>query len=120
MVNSPISQPVSRSRPDDQVWTGRRLPSLRVRTGERRVACKTCVAEPTATPMAMSILFFMAKMTAEACSAALPTIGSTITEMNATGIPMLSAAPSMASTRYSDRTEIKMVIRNSQNRHPPK
>ena len=40
---------------------------------------RTCVAEPMATPMAMSILFFMAKMTAEACSAALPTIGRMMT-----------------------------------------
>jgi hypothetical protein len=40
--------------------------------------CVTCVAEPTATPIASSILSFMATDTAVTCSTALPMIGSSI------------------------------------------
>jgi hypothetical protein len=38
----------------------------------------TCVAEPTATPIASSILSFIATDTAVTCSTALPMIGSSI------------------------------------------
>ena len=51
-----------------------------------------CVAEPTATPIEISILFFSAKRTAEACSAALPTMGSRMVDTKATGRLKLCAA----------------------------
>ncbi|KAI9595789.1 hypothetical protein BDF19DRAFT_440075 [Syncephalis fuscata] len=41
-----------------------------------------CILEPSATPIAKSILFFMAVVTAVICSAALPTIGSRIKPTN--------------------------------------
>jgi hypothetical protein len=42
---------------------------------------RTCVDEPTAMPREIAILFLYAKMTADACSAALPTIGTRIVAM---------------------------------------
>ena len=68
------------------------------------------VLEPMATPTEMSILLRKANMTAEACSAALPTIGNMTTEMNATGQFQDRAAPSMVPTITSERMEMKRVI----------
>ena len=68
------------------------------------------VEDPMATPMEMSILLRNANITAEACSAALPTIGNMTTEMNATGQFHDRAAPSMVSTMTSERMEMKRVI----------
>ena len=58
----------------------------------------------------MSILFFNANMTADACSAALPTIGSMTTDMNATGQFHDLAAPSIVLTMTSDKMEMNKVI----------
>ena len=41
-----------------------------------------CIEDPTATPMAKSILSFIATDTAVTCSAALPTIGKRISPKN--------------------------------------
>mmetsp|Transcript_23591 Transcript_23591/g.56851 ORF Transcript_23591/g.56851 Transcript_23591/m.56851 type:complete len:287 (-) Transcript_23591:759-1619(-) len=79
-----------------------------------------CVAEPTATPMESSILFFTAKMTAAACSAALPTIGRRMVETKATGMLRDSAAPSMVLTMKSERIEMKTVMTPIQNIEPQK
>ena len=46
-----------------------------------------CVELPIATPMEMSILFFLANITAAVISAAQPTNGNTIVAMNAMGTP---------------------------------
>jgi hypothetical protein len=43
----------------------------------------TWIEEPTATPIARSILFLLATVTAVTCSAALPTIGRMISPINA-------------------------------------
>eukprot|EP00962_Isochrysis_galbana_P044102 scaffold16995_cov127-Isochrysis_galbana.AAC.10 len=61
-------------------------------------------------PMASSILFFTAKMMAAACSAALPTIGMMMVPRKRSGTPHPSAAPSSASTMYSERSAITTVI----------
>ena len=45
--------------------------------------------EPMATPMEISMRFFIAKITADACSAALPAMGITITPMNTLDTPQL-------------------------------
>jgi len=68
------------------------------------------VEEPMATPMEMSILLRKANMTAEACSAALPTMGNMTTEMKATGQFQDRAAPSMVATMTSERMEMRRVI----------
>jgi hypothetical protein len=49
-----------------------------------------CILEPTATPIARSILSLQATVTAVACSAALPTIGRRINPTNVS--PMLPVA----------------------------
>uniref|UniRef100_A0A0V0GPQ6 Putative ovule protein n=1 Tax=Solanum chacoense TaxID=4108 RepID=A0A0V0GPQ6_SOLCH len=72
-----------------------------------------CVDEPIATPKDISSLSLQANMTAPACSAAFPTMGSTITLINATGIFIATDAPSMVLTRYSDRTAIHSVTTES-------
>lgn len=61
-------------------------------------------------PTASSILFLTAKMIAAACSAALPTIGMMIVPRKRSGTPHPSAAPSRASTMYSERIAITTVI----------
>ena len=58
-----------------------------------------CVDEPTATPNEISILLFMANITAEACSAAFPTMGNKITEMKATEKSQDADAPSIVETK---------------------
>ena len=60
---------------------------------------RSLTAEPTAIPRESSILFFMAKMTAAACSAALPTMGSRIVDTKATGMRRATAAPSTGAGR---------------------
>lgn len=45
-------------------------------------AVPTWVADPTAMPMASSMRFLMAMVTAVMCSVALPTMGSKITPTN--------------------------------------
>lgn len=57
-----------------------------------------CMLDPTATPIERSILSLQATVTAVACSAALPTIGSRINPTKVS--PMLSVAvkASMEST----------------------
>ena len=67
----------------------------------------------------MSILFFIAKMIADACSAALPTIGSKIVETKASGIPNSFADVSIVFTMYSERSATSTVRTASQNRLPP-
>mmetsp|Transcript_31274 Transcript_31274/g.73878 ORF Transcript_31274/g.73878 Transcript_31274/m.73878 type:complete len:206 (+) Transcript_31274:344-961(+) len=79
-----------------------------------------CVADPTATPMESSILFFIAKMTAEACSAALPTMGSKMVDTKATGSCSASAATSIVSTTRSDSQAIHSVRNANQKIDPRK
>ncbi|KAG6545498.1 hypothetical protein Mapa_013100 [Marchantia paleacea] len=67
------------------------------------------VDDPMPTPKEMSSLSFIANTTALPCSAALPTRGRMITLMKATGMLHISAAPWIASTRYSERMEMKNV-----------
>jgi hypothetical protein len=70
---------------------------------ERRCTAEgdaTWVALPTATPIEISILFFSGNRTAEACSAAFPTIGSRMGDTNATGSLNVFAADSIVSTTY--------------------
>mmetsp|Transcript_1793 Transcript_1793/g.4815 ORF Transcript_1793/g.4815 Transcript_1793/m.4815 type:complete len:297 (+) Transcript_1793:182-1072(+) len=62
-----------------------------------------CVEEPMATPKARSILPLAAQVTAVACSAAFPTMGRSMTPMNALGRPYWSDTPSMESTRKSEQ-----------------
>jgi len=67
-----------------------------------------CVDEPMATPRDKSNLPFIAKMTAEACSAALPTIGSTIVARKTP--ETFCAVAEMESTSASDRKEMNTVM----------
>ena len=73
---------------------------------------------PTATPMESSILFFIAKMTAEACSAALPTMGSRMVETKATGSSSACAATSMVSTIWSESQAMASVSSASHTSEP--
>jgi hypothetical protein len=50
-----------------------------------------CMLEPTATPIAKSILSLIDTVTAVACSAALPTMGSRIRPTNVFEIPLPSS-----------------------------
>ena len=68
-----------------------------------------CVDDPIATPIVISSLSFTANMIALACSAALPQIGSKMTEIKATDIFNYSEAPCMASTRYPDNIDTHAV-----------
>mmetsp|Transcript_101540 Transcript_101540/g.295947 ORF Transcript_101540/g.295947 Transcript_101540/m.295947 type:complete len:227 (+) Transcript_101540:130-810(+) len=68
-----------------------------------------CVEEPTATPSARSILPFNALVTAVACSAALPTMGSRIVPMKALGKPKCSDTSSMESTKHSEQAATTRV-----------
>mmetsp|Transcript_141956 Transcript_141956/g.353790 ORF Transcript_141956/g.353790 Transcript_141956/m.353790 type:complete len:242 (-) Transcript_141956:914-1639(-) len=72
-----------------------------------------CVEEPMATPSARSIFPLAATVTAVACSAALPTMGSRMTPMKALGKPYSSLTPSMESTRYSEHTATQQVAARS-------
>eukprot|EP00312_Isochrysidales_sp_CCMP1244_P041090 CAMPEP_0202745892 /NCGR_PEP_ID=MMETSP1388-20130828/7711_1 /ASSEMBLY_ACC=CAM_ASM_000864 /TAXON_ID=37098 /ORGANISM="Isochrysis sp, Strain CCMP1244" /LENGTH=148 /DNA_ID=CAMNT_0049413107 /DNA_START=244 /DNA_END=687 /DNA_ORIENTATION=+ len=65
-----------------------------------------CVADPTATPMARSGLFLTANMTADACSAAFPTMGSKMVETNASGTFATAAAPWIDPTTTSDSAAV--------------
>ena len=58
-----------------------------------------CMLDPTATPIARSILSLQATVTAVACSAALPTIGSRISPTNVFDIPLPSSV--MASMEFT-------------------
>jgi hypothetical protein len=49
--------------------------------------------DPMATPMLISMRFFIANMTALACSAALPTIGITMVPMKMVETPHDADAP---------------------------
>ena len=53
---------------------------------------------PSPHPIDTSRRSFIAKMSAEACSAALPAMGRTMTERKASGMPAATAAPSMDAT----------------------
>ena len=57
---------------------------------------------------------------ADACSAALPTIGTTIAEMKIDGTPQPSAAPSSAPTSAFESAEMKTVMTPSQKSEPRK
>lgn len=57
-----------------------------------------CILDPTATPIARSILSLQATVTAVACSAALPTIGSRIKPTKVSEMPPRSVMASMEST----------------------
>ncbi|KAF7022585.1 hypothetical protein CFC21_035282 [Triticum aestivum] len=78
------------------------------------------VADPKATPRVMSSLFFRAKITAPACSAALPTMGSRMMLMKLTERPHDCEVGSMVPTTYSESTAIMMVMRMSQKSALPK
>jgi hypothetical protein len=65
--------------------------------------------EPTATPMARSILSFMATVTAVTCSAALPTMGNKIKPTKVSEMPLPSTMPSILSTRNSAHRATKTV-----------
>lgn len=58
---------------------------MTTRSGSTRRAI--CMLEPTATPIERSILSFAATVTAVACSAAFPTIGSRIKPTNVSEMP---------------------------------
>mmetsp|Transcript_10889 Transcript_10889/g.19127 ORF Transcript_10889/g.19127 Transcript_10889/m.19127 type:complete len:208 (-) Transcript_10889:519-1142(-) len=73
-----------------------------------------CVLEPIATPKDRSSLPFMAKITAPACSAALPTIGNRMAAMNTLEMPMEPAASSMEPEMASERMEMNTVMMASQ------
>src|SRR6476659_3990261 len=61
-----------------------------------------CAADPTAMLIEMSILSRTAKYTATQCSAALPTIATTITPTKKGESPMVSDASVMEWTKISD------------------
>jgi hypothetical protein len=60
------------------------------------------IEDPTATPIAKSILFLLATVTAVTCSAALPTIGRMINPMKASLSP-----------EFPDTTELILSTMNS-------
>src|SRR5204863_1870395 len=62
-----------------------------------------------ATPIAKSILFFIATVTAVTCSAALPTIGKTISPMNVALRPESVVTASIAPTMNSAQTATSAV-----------
>jgi len=68
------------------------------------------IEEPTATPMARSILFFVATVTAVTCSAALPTMGRMMRPMKASLMPSCSSTTAlMESTMNSAQTATRPV-----------
>mmetsp|Transcript_17868 Transcript_17868/g.54681 ORF Transcript_17868/g.54681 Transcript_17868/m.54681 type:complete len:410 (-) Transcript_17868:527-1756(-) len=77
-------------------------------TGTTKMA--TCVAEPSATPMASSILPFIATDTAVTCSTALPTTGRMMIPTNVLVRPPLSVRPSMLDTRNSLKKLTSIVV----------
>mmetsp|Transcript_43531 Transcript_43531/g.123186 ORF Transcript_43531/g.123186 Transcript_43531/m.123186 type:complete len:262 (+) Transcript_43531:393-1178(+) len=62
----------------------------------------TWVEDPTAMPMARSILFFIAAVTAVVCSTAFPTKGRMITPMKVCGMPECRLYSSISPTRNSE------------------
>src|SRR3954451_4430919 len=72
------------------------------RTGATKSA--TCALEPTAMLTARSILSFIATSTATQCSAALPTIATTMTPMKNSERPTDSEASVIEPTSTSDIT----------------
>ena len=70
----------------------------------------TAAPHPIATPMLISMRSFMANMTADACSAAFPTMGMTMVPMNIVDTFHDTAAPSNALTSTSDRTAMPTVM----------
>jgi len=68
-----------------------------------------CIEDPTATPIAKSILFFIATVTAVKCSAALPTMGSRIRPTKASEILLPETKPSILETRNSAHTATRTV-----------
>lgn len=64
--------------------------------------------------MFLTSLFLKANMTAPACSAAFPTMGSKMMLMKLTEIPQDSEASSIVPTTYSDNTAMTTVIPISQ------
>mmetsp|Transcript_107710 Transcript_107710/g.304697 ORF Transcript_107710/g.304697 Transcript_107710/m.304697 type:complete len:327 (+) Transcript_107710:326-1306(+) len=69
----------------------------------------TCVAEPTAMPMARPGRSCMAKRMAPACSQALPAMGRRMTPMNVSGMPAVLTTFSRTPTRMSELTDVTMV-----------
>jgi hypothetical protein len=63
-----------------------------------RTSKAICMLDPTATPIARSILSLHATVTAVACSAALPTIGSRISPTKVLEMPPRSVIASMEPT----------------------
>mmetsp|Transcript_3549 Transcript_3549/g.10949 ORF Transcript_3549/g.10949 Transcript_3549/m.10949 type:complete len:271 (-) Transcript_3549:880-1692(-) len=117
----PTSMIVTTSTPVSKGWKlsesgTSRTHEASTRTGIQKRAI--CIDEPIAMPIASSILFFMAKMMAAACSAAFPTMGIMMVPRNRSGTPHPSAAPSRASTMYSERTAITTVMTASQSIAP--
>ncbi len=51
------------------------------------------IEDPIATPMETSMRFFIANMTADACSAAFPATGMMMTPMKTLDTPQLDEAP---------------------------
>jgi hypothetical protein len=69
--------------------------------------------EPTATPIAKSILFLLATVTAVTCSAALPTMGRMMRPTNASLKDEVSTTALILSTINSAQTATKPVDINS-------
>ena len=68
-----------------------------------------CRLEPRAISTAAFILFLIAMMTAEECSAALPMIGTRMMPTKASDRPTLSAIGSIVATKISERTAMQIV-----------
>lgn len=77
----------------------------------RRKAILT-ILDPAATAILSVSLFFIATVTAEACSAALPTMGRRINPTNSFPIFPLLVSPFMEDTSHSDVTATSCVISN--------
>lgn len=86
------------------------LPKIQPRmtmSGKTRRAI--CILEPTATPIDKSILSLIATVTAVACSAALPTIGSRIRPTKVVETPPVSVRPSILETMNSEQNATRVV-----------
>ena len=78
--------------------------------GERKGVVPIWIDEPTATPIARSILFLLATVTAVTCSAAFPTMGRMMRPMNVSLKPELPDTTAlMLPTMNSAQTATKPV-----------
>mmetsp|Transcript_121387 Transcript_121387/g.377769 ORF Transcript_121387/g.377769 Transcript_121387/m.377769 type:complete len:321 (-) Transcript_121387:247-1209(-) len=79
-----------------------------------------CVEDPTAMPIARSILSFAAAVTAVVCSTALPTMGSRTTPTKVLGTPTSTDMPCKASTSSCELRTAATTTKARTAREPPK